>query len=375
VDAGKRQLKLIFAVDALAPSLSGIGRYTWELVRRLEQSVDFSQVRYYRNEQWIASPVALLNHLSTRHTRRFHPPRWAKNWYWQHTCRGQVFHTPNYLLPRYAENGVITVHDLSVFKYPETHPIARVRQFEKAFQQSLNIAAQLITDSDVTRQEVMEYFNWPSERIHAIHLGVSSAYAPQSAVDLSPVLQRYGLSPNRYTLCVSTIEPRKRIDHLIMAYSLLPEALRTTYPLVLIGGKGWHSEALHAQIQVAQQAGWLHYLGFVDELDLPALYAGAGLFIYPSIYEGFGLPVAEAMASGVPVITSNRSTLPEISAGAAYLIDPDDIDAMTAAIEFVLQDESWRQTHITAGLKVAASYSWDTCFQKTCAVYQSVAVR
>jgi alpha-1,3-rhamnosyl/mannosyltransferase len=375
MDAGRRQLKLIFAVDALSPQLSGIGRYTWELAQRLAQSTDFTRIRYYHNEQWIDLPAKLLIKSLVRKKKHFNPPRWAKNLYWQRTCREQVFHSPNYLLPRYAKNGVITVHDLSVFKYPETHPVERIRQFEKSFQQSLKIATHLITDSEVTRQEVMAYFNWPSERISAIHLGVSPTFHPQSTSELTPLLQRYGLKRNNYTLCVSTIEPRKRIDHLITAYSQLPEVLRTHHPLVLIGGTGWQSEALHEQIVMAQQAGWLHYLGFVDEANLPALYAGARLFIYPSIYEGFGLPVAEAMASGVPVITSNRSTLPEISAGAAHLIDPDDIEAMTVAIEQALQDETWRQNHITAGLKVAAGYSWDICFQKTCAVYQSVAVR
>ncbi len=372
MDAGKPSLKLIFAVDALSPALSGIGRYTWELTQRLAQSQLFSSIRYYRNEQWIKAPSALIDQNTTHKKPLIHLPRWIKTWYWPRSCRDRIFHTPNYLLPRYAENGVITVHDLSVFKFPETHPAARLRQFEKSFQQSLDIAAHLITDSEATRQEVMAYFGWPSDRISAIHLGVAAVYAPRTAAQLAPRLQRYGLSAGGYALCVSTIEPRKRIDRLLLAYARLPKDLRAAYSLVIIGGRGWQSEALHDQMEMAQQAGWLHYLGFVDEADLPALYAGARLFIYPSIYEGFGLPVAEAMASGVPVIASNRSTLPEISAGAALLIDPDDHDAFVTAIESALLDESWRQTHIAAGLNVAAGYSWDTCFQKTCGVYRVV---
>ncbi|MHB1656197.1 MAG: glycosyltransferase family 4 protein [Burkholderiales bacterium] len=374
MDAGRNALKLIFAVDALSPALSGIGRYTWELTQRLAQSDSFSRVRYYRNEQWIKTPSALIGQSALRKKPLIRLPHWIKNWYWHRTCRDQIFHTPNYLLPRYAENGVITVHDLSVFKFPETHPVARLRQFEKSFQQSLNIATHLITDSEITRQEVIAYCGWPSARISAIHLGVAEVYAPRPAALLTPLLHRYGLSAGGYTLCVSTIEPRKRIDHLLIAYAQLPPKLRAAYPLVLIGGQGWQSDVLHEQIMTAQQAGWLHYLGFVNETDLPALYAGARLFIYPSIYEGFGLPVAEAMASGIPVIASNRSTLPEISAGAALLIDPDDIDAIATAIEFTLLDESWRKTHIAAGLNVAANYSWDICFQKTCQVYRSVKI-
>jgi glycosyltransferase involved in cell wall biosynthesis len=138
--------------------------------------------------------------------------------------------------------------------------------------------------------------------------------------------EAYGLSHGSYSLCVTTIEPRKRIDSLLAAYARLPEKLRVVYPLILVGGKGWRSEHLHQAIDAAANAGWLHYLGFVPEDDLPALYAGARLFVYPSSYEGFGLPVIEAMASGVPVVTSNRSCLPEIASGAAKLVDPDDVE-------------------------------------------------
>lgn len=366
-------MKLIFAVDALAPQLSGIGRYTWELARRMGQAPEIEQVRYYRNGQGISDPAALLEGAYRKPVFRL--PRWTREMYWQRACRGRVFHTPNYLLPGCAENGVITVHDLSVFRFPETHPVARVRQFEKSFRKSLDMAVHLITDSEVTRREVIEYFGWPDDRVSAIHLGVTQEYAPRSAGQVTPVLQRYGLSHHAYSLCVSTIEPRKKIDSLLAAYEQLPKALRAAYPLVLIGGQGWQSEALHVRIQAAQQEGWLHYLGFVAEADLPVLYAGASLFVYPSIYEGFGLPVAEAMASGVPVIASSLSTLPEISAGAALLIDPDDIDAMANVIALALQDETWRQAHIAAGLKVAAGYSWETCFRKTCDVYSAVDMR
>lgn len=366
-------MKLILAVDALTPALSGIGRYTWEMASRMGQAPGVEQVRYYRAGLWIEDPATLLVSGSARRNKPFFKyPRWAKDLYWQHACRGQVFHAPNYFLPPYAENGVVTVHDLSVFKFPETHPVERVKQFEKLFRQTLAIAGHLITDSEVTRQEIIAYFGWSSERVTAIHLGVSPLFTPRTAAELTPVLHRYGLTPGAYTLCVSTIEPRKRIDSLLAAYARLPKEILAAYPLVLVGGKGWHSEHLHTAIEAAQQAGWLHYLGFVDEADLPAIYAGAHLFVYPSIYEGFGLPVVEAMASGVPVVTSNCSTLPEISAGAARLVDPHDIDALSVAIEASILDASWRHNSITAGLKVAASYCWDKCCEQTQSVYRTV---
>lgn len=367
-------MKLILAVDALSPPLSGIGRYTWELASQIGQATGIEQVRYYRAEQWIQDPASLLVSGYKRRKAFFKYPRWAKNLYWQRACQGQVFHAPNYFLPPYAENGVVTVHDLSVFKFPETHPVERVKQFEKSFRQTLSIAAHLITDSEVTRQEVIGYFGWPSERITAIHLGVTKKFTPRTATELRPILLRYGLNPGAYTLCVSTIEPRKRVNNLLAAYARLPKEIRAAYPLVLVGGKGWQSAHLHASIETARKAGWLHYLGFVNEVDLPAIYAGAHLFVYPSIYEGFGLPVAEAMASGIPVITSNRSTLPEVAAGAARLVDPDDLDALFVAIETSISDSDWQRNAIAKGLLVAKRYSWDDCINLTLAIYAAISL-
>lgn len=372
MDAGKRCLKLILSVDALSPSLSGIGRYTWELASRLKIANDIEQIRYFRAGQWVDNPASLLCNKFTVSKGKLKYPRWAKDWYWQRACRGQIFHAPNYFLPPYAENGVVTVHDLSVFKYPEAHPIERIKQFEKTFQQTLSIAEHLITDSEATRLEVITYFNWPSERITAIHLGVSDSFAPKSATQINPTLRRYNLNYKSYSLCVSTIEPRKQIDKLLTAYAMLPKKILDDFPLVLVGGKGWHSEHLHIEIESAQKAGWLLYLGFIDEADLPAIYAGAQLFVYPSIYEGFGLPIAEAMASGVPVVTSNRSTLLEIASGAARLVDPEDIDALSMAIEESISTHEWRREAIVQGLSVSKKYNWDQCINHTVKVYNKV---
>ena len=331
---------------------------------------DVEQVRYSRPWHWVDDPTALLRATTQNNKRRFKYPRWAEYWYWQRACRGQVFHAPNYFLPPYVENGVVTVHDLSALKFPETHPIERVKQFENLFRQTLDIASHLITDSEATRQEVIEYLGWPRERVTTVHLGVSPQFAPQSASQSAPVLQRYRLNPSGYSLCVSTIEPRKRIDSLLAAYARLPEKLRTAYPLLLVGGKGWRSEHLHKKIEVGQHAGWLRYLGFVPEEDLPALYAGAKLFVYPSTYEGFGLPVVEAMVSGVPVITSNCSCLPEVAAHAAKLVNPDDLDSFSIMIEEALTDAEWRLRAITDGLQVAARYDWAECARRTVDVYK-----
>lgn len=374
-------MKVILSVEALAPALSGIGRYTWELASRLHEQDEIGDLNFFRNGQWIMDPAMLLHTALPlkairgrllRHLK-IKQPRWYTNFRLTSLCRGRVFHGPNYFLPSCADTGVVTVHDLSVFKFPETHPLARIKHFEREFERSIAAATHLITDSEVTRQEVINYLGWSAEKITAVHLGVSEHFAARSECELLPVLNRYALTAGAYTLCVSTFEPRKRIGSLLAAYRCLPLALRKLYPLVLVGAPGWLSETLHQEIDLCVVEGWLHYLGFIPEADLPILYAGARLFVYPSIYEGFGLPVLEALASGVPVVTSNRSSLPEVAQGAALLVDPDDVDALSKNIEVGLLDDLWRSEAVGLGLFVAQRYSWGKCVEQTVRVYQLVA--
>lgn len=372
-------MSVVLSVEALAPALTGIGRYAWELASRLPQQLGSGKVRYYRQGNWVKDPGLLLQAAAiapTLHRKksrlRIKTPRWLKDRMLKWDCRGQVFHGPNYFLPPCADMGVATVHDLSVFKFPETHPAERIRQFERDFTCSMSRAAHLITDSEATRQEVMSFLAWPPEKITAVALGVSPKFTPVSTGDLAPCLRKYGLTPGGYALCVSTLEPRKKIGNLLQAYQCLPRRLREQYPLILVGSAGWLSEELHQEIDRLSLQGWLRYLGFVPEADLPALYAGARTFVYPSIYEGFGLPVLEAMASGVPVVAADRSSLPEVTKGAALLVDPDDIDALAASINKSLCDDAWHSTARNTGLEVAQGFTWDCCVEQTIQVYQRI---
>ncbi len=364
-------MQVILSVDALTRPLTGIGRYTWELASRLRRCSDVSGLQFYCNGHWVDDLERVLEQGRVA-PRSLKVPKHVRRLYWSHASRRAVFHSPNFLLPPQVAHGISTVHDLSVLKFPETHPAERVRQFERSFLTTLGVAKHIITPSETVRREVMDYFGWPAARITAIHNGVPSGFGPKDAAVLQPYLQQFGLQPQRYTICVSTIEPRKRVDRLIRAYRALPLAMRRSTPLVLVGDKGWRSEDIHEEIVQASREGWLHYLGFVDEEAIPYLYAGALLVVYPSIYEGFGLPVAEAMASGVPVITSNQSCLPEVAAGAAALVDPDDQVAFTAMLERCLSDERWREEARALGLQVAAGYTWDACAARTVGVYRAL---
>lgn len=391
-------MRLVFAVDAIFPPLTGIGRYAWELAHHMERAAEIDDIRFFSMGRWVEdlegllaatgrprlegeaygyrrrAAVYLRKYLSRRvwavQAYSAIAPRWMG--YRLRPFRDHLYHSPNFFVPPFDGQSIATIHDLSIYKYPDAHPLARRKMFELEMARTLKQVSHIITDSETTRSEVIDFFAWPESRISAIHIGVDPVFRPRSEDELQPVLARYGLSSGAYALCVSTVEPRKKIRQLLTAYEALPKELQRRCPLVLVGASGWLNSDIHAQMEKGRQAGWVRYLGFVPEADLPLIYAGARAFFYPSIYEGFGLPVLEAMASGIPVLTSDRSSLPEVAAGSARLVDPDDIDALRAGMASTLQDDDWRATASNLGRVVAKDRSWDACAKKTLAVYSAV---
>ena len=363
-------MRVTLLVDALGPNPGGIGRYTWELCKGLAERRDLVSLFFGRG-RLLRDPGQLVRGERPREVGQpFHKVR---GWLERRSLAGSIIHAPNYFLPRFVERGVVTAHDLSVFRYPETHPVERIKAFEMEFERSLRCAAHIITDTETVRFELMRDFNVKPERVTSVHLGVDERFEPQDRMTLAVPLARIGLSPGDYALCVSTLEPRKKIAELLSAWRRLPSLLRERFPLVLAGGSGWRNEALKVDVARGVAEGWLRHLGYVEESELPVLYAGAALFLYPSIYEGFGLPPLEAMASGVPVIVANRSCLPEVCGDAAEYIDPEDQDDMLAAIVRVLSDEPWREAAAQRGLHRARQFTWQRCVEDTVAIYHDVA--
>ncbi len=393
-------LDVILGVDALHLPLTGIGRYTYELAARLARHGDVARLRYFSWGRWLDDPLAKLGErrapegapaIAAPPARREGTPLRARlaasplavrvfcavtPAYFGWRLRGNrraIYHSPNYIVPPFQGRAVSTVLDLSHILYPQFHPKARVDYLDLALAPSLARTDHVIAISEAVRQEMIERRLMSPERITAIHLAADSSFRPHTPQMLAPAMRTLGLRAGRYTLFVGTVEPRKNVERLVLAYERLPLGMRREWPLVITGGRGWNSEAVHERMALAQAEGWLRYVSFVDQGLLPALYAGARLMAYPSLYEGFGLPIVEAMASGTPVLTSNLSCMPEVAAGAARLVDPLDVEAMAQALAECLVDEEWQAEARAKGLARAAGLSWDRCAEETVAVYKKLA--
>lgn len=377
-------MKLVLSVEPIRFPLTGIGRYTYELARRLQQSPDITDLQFFAGRSFLPELPTAANESGSSYglkravqknflaveAYRLLMPMLRKA-----ALKGHgdfLYHSPNYYLPPFAGRSVATFHDLSPFTWAHCHAPQLVRYLQKELKATLVRADALITDSEFTRQELASYFSWPVERIYTVPLASSPEFYPRPPEELKATLARHGLEANSYTLFVGTIEPRKNIETLLTAYSQLPMAVRTRWPLILTGYHGWRNDVIHQKLESARREGWAHYLGFVPSEDLPLLFAGARLFAFPSLYEGFGLPVLEAMSSGVPVVCSNSSSLPEVAGEAALMCAPMDVDELTRLLERGLTDELWRETAVLKGMKHARGFSWERCAQETLQVYQRV---
>ncbi|WP_423456867.1 glycosyltransferase family 4 protein [Ottowia sp. VDI28] len=390
------KLDVILAADALHPPLTGIGRYTYELAKRLASHEDIARLRYFSLGHWVTDPLGALDQTradTTAAATAAKEPSSLRRWLansrlavraykaisptlfgWRLRGNPQaIYHAPNYIVPPFDGRTVSTVHDLSHILYPQFHPQARVDYLNLAFDKSLARTDRVITVSEAVRQEMLGRGLMPPERITAIHSAADAAFHPRTPQVLAPAMQALGLRAGQYCLFVGTVEPRKNVERLLQAYALLPAAMRREWPLVVAGDQGWNSESIHASLNKAQAEGWLRYVAFVEQRWLPSLYAGARLMAYPSLYEGFGLPIVEAMASGTPVLTSNTSCMPEVAAGAARLVNPLSVEDIAHALSECLSDENWQTEARAKGLARAAKLSWDRCTEETVAVYKQLA--
>jgi len=366
---------------SLLSPLTGIGQYTYHLCKQLLEHPDIESDFFYGmswDRKLRECPVQGIVR-SKEIIKQWVPGSYKlKDWLQKRAfSRGQgaydfdLYHEPNYLPLSYKHKLVLTVHDVSFIRYPEAHPIERIRALER-FPEAVEKADAIITDSHFTARELMDCLPVDSAKVVPIHLGVTSAYHPRPEQEVLPCLQRYGLDYQGYILVVGTLEPRKNLKLVLDAYRSMPIKIQQQYPLAVIGMKGWGTDQIDKDMEVLIRSGDLRLLGYVPTEDMPLLYAAAKLFVYPSMYEGFGLPPLEAMASGVPVITSNCASLPEVVGQAGVQVDALDVDGLREVVCNVLENRAQANTMIGKGILQAESFTWEKCAAETVDVYKRV---
>ena len=298
----------------------------------------------------------------------------ASGWHFAAYARAfrfDLYHEPNHVPFRTHLPTVLTVHDLSAVRYPQWHPADRVRMYEKQFLPGLRSAAALVTGSGAVRDEISREYGVPADAITVVYHGVSPAFRPMTAEEVAPVRAKFGL-PAGYFLCVGTVEPRKNVGTVMRAFADLPPAVREACPLVLVGPWGWKSDADRAFFDSVGRTAGVRHLGYVSDDDLPAVYAGATGLVYPTHYEGFGLPPVEMLASGGAVLASTAAAVREACGRHAAFLDPLDAAGWRDAMHRLATDADYRDELRRGGVTHARQFTWERAARETVAVYRRV---
>jgi glycosyltransferase involved in cell wall biosynthesis len=290
------------------------------------------------------------------------------------TGRVDLFHEPDFVLPPTLPRTptVLTVHDLTFIRDAESALPKLRRYLNRVVPRSVARATHVLADSKATKNDLVEFFHTSAEKITVLYGGVDARFAPvRDPERLAAVRARCGIGPGPFILGLGTLQPRKNYLRLIRAYSRL-RPLASDLSLIIVGGKGWLYDSIFAEVQQLGLEGCVIFPGFVDDEDLPALYSAAAVFAFPSLYEGFGLPVLEAMACGTPVVTSNTSSLIEVGGDAALLIEPASVDAIADAMRRILEDADLRRQLVQRGFQQARRFTWDKAASQLKEIYERI---
>ena len=361
---------------------SGIGNYVYQVFRAIQAMKGEIECDFFYGLQWSSEiNVEPVKHFEASRSfiKRFNGLFYSYSmyrdlifWKGQFFNRFDLYHETNYVPMNFKGPTIVNIYDLSFYHYPESHPEDRIRHMNQYFYSRLDRASHFITLSEAIKQELQRYLGIPPDKITVTPAGVDDKFKACPYEKTKSVILQYGITPDSYILYVGTLEPRKNIILLLNAYAELPYTLRKSFPLILTGGIGWLMGNLDSEIDRLGIRGTTHLTGYVPTESLPYLYSGASIFVYPSIYEGFGLPVLEAMACGAPVITSNVSSLPEVVGNAGVLIHPEDTKQLTHEMEDLLTNSVRRKMFKTMGQERAKQFTWKNCAQKTLDVYHKV---
>jgi glycosyltransferase involved in cell wall biosynthesis len=376
----KKKEIIINAIPLLA-KLTGVGKYIYEVSGNLLDSEGFNYHFYYgytskkllhppkhdaKNNFPLVSDILLKSNIMRNIIRRavFSLSNLVSN-------KVDLYWEPNHILVPNIKSDIkiTTIHDLSVIKNPEHHPMDRVKYFNKNITQTILNSHHFITVSEFIKNEITEYLGINPEKITVIYNGFNQEIFKKYPQEILIPFAKKRNIPENYILYVGTIEPRKNLKNLILAYLELSQSLKSQYKLVLTGYHGWENSEIFNFVKKEREN--IIYTGYMDDLELAYLYNLAKVLVYPSIYEGFGLPPLEAMACEIPVITSNVSSMPEIYEDSAFYIDPKDPNDIKQAIETILEDKSLREGLRQKARERAGLFSWENSAKNHLKLFKS----
>ena len=368
------KIRLLVDSISLLSSLTGIGRYTYEISKNIKAMNKYDLeffYGYYSNKLIEPSSgmeiknlksIIVKNNLIKKIVRKilftsskiFAP---SYDLYWQ----------PNFI-PNdgiKAKKIVTSVHDFSFILYKDFHPKERVEHINRYFYKNVLKSDMIITGSQYTKNEILERLNFKENEVKVIYHGINH--------ELFKVYEDVTVDfdiPTKFILSVGSIEPRKNLLGLLKAYDIIDVTLKEEYKLVLVGFKGWENKEIMSIIENNKEN--IRYLGFVSDEDLAKVYNLASLFVFPSFYEGFGLPPLEAMACGTPVVSSDLTSMPEVCGAAAIYCNPHDIENIKNKMELVLTNVKLQNKLIAKGLKRASEFTWEKSAQEHMDVFEKV---
>lgn len=373
-------MKIAIDISQIAYRGTGVASYTREMVKSLLRNDSHNDYLLFgislRQLNLLNEFYEEVRAINDRVKNCFFPiPQTVGNFLWNKFHRltlekllGKIdiYHSSDWIQPPTQAKKVTTIHDLVIYKYPDVSNPQIIKTQKRRLEWVKRECHAILADSQTTKKDIVNILHIKPEKIEVVYPGISQEFTRQNNEEIIRLKQKYGLL-NEYILSVGTIEPRKNIKRVIRAFESflshpLIAALKKPIELIIAGNCGWDNN-------LPPGNNYIKTLGYVTQSDLPALYSGASLFTYPSLYEGFGLPVLEAMACGVPVISSSRGSLKEVASDSAILVDPESEEDIASKMVQIFIDATLRSELITKGAKHAAFFTWDKAAREILSVY------
>lgn len=354
----------IDASRATGARRTGTENYSYHLIRELLDLNSANRFRLYFRQ----APVPDLFPQEAEQRLIPFPRLWTHvrlSWEMARHAPDLLF-VPSHVLPLiHPQRSVVTVHDLGYHFYPQAHTLSQNVYLRWATRYNARSATRILADSEATRHDLMHFYGTPGKKVSVVYPGRDETLSPVvDAAVLAACRARYGLS-GPYLLYVGTLHPRKNLVRLVQAFGMMANEVDPSLQLVLAGRKGWLYDEIFSEVRRQALSGRVVLTGYVPDDDLPALLSGALAFVFPSLYEGFGLPLLEAMACGTPVISSNVSSLPEVAGDAALYVDPTDTESLAEALTRIVAQEALRNELVNRGLRQIQRFSWQRCARET----------